>query len=233
MKTLLLWLEGPLQSWGSNSRFDYRETLPFPTLSAVCGLLCAALGAGGEQRELLRCLVSADWKVSAFSKEGIPPAPILRDFQMIGSAYDTTDPWLNMFVPKTVLGKKPQSVSGAKLTYRYLLQSRAFAVFLSFEDKVFAQQLFNSLIHPVWPLFLGRRHCSPTEVIAQGLFSSQAEAQLRVSKLENEKKLKLLFRVISGRHEGGESLLINDVPISFGDRKVYKNRYVTIFDQEE
>lgn len=47
MKTLLLWLEGPLQSWGHDSQFDRRDTLPFPTFSGICGMLCAALGAGG------------------------------------------------------------------------------------------------------------------------------------------------------------------------------------------
>ena len=50
---LLLWLEAPLQSWGFDSKFGRRETLKFPTRSGVVGLVCSALGAGGEQRELL------------------------------------------------------------------------------------------------------------------------------------------------------------------------------------
>lgn len=41
---LLLWLEGPLQSWGHDSRFGRRETLHFPTKSGVLGMVCAALG---------------------------------------------------------------------------------------------------------------------------------------------------------------------------------------------
>ncbi len=39
MSTLLLWLEAPLQSWGADSRFGRRATLPFPTRSGVLGLV--------------------------------------------------------------------------------------------------------------------------------------------------------------------------------------------------
>lgn len=50
---LLLWLEGPLQAWGHDSKFGVRNTLNFPTRSGILGLLCCAHGAGGEQREWL------------------------------------------------------------------------------------------------------------------------------------------------------------------------------------
>lgn len=45
---LLLWLQGPLQAWGHDSRFGRRDTLDFPTKSGVLGLVCCALGAGGR-----------------------------------------------------------------------------------------------------------------------------------------------------------------------------------------
>ena len=44
MPTLLLGLAGPLQSWGTTSRFDRRETDLEPSKSGVLGLVCAALG---------------------------------------------------------------------------------------------------------------------------------------------------------------------------------------------
>lgn len=44
MPTLLIRLQGPLQSWGTRSRFDHRDTWPYPTKSGVVGLLAAALG---------------------------------------------------------------------------------------------------------------------------------------------------------------------------------------------
>ena len=44
MSVLLLRLAGPLQSWGVESRFKYRDTGREPSKSGVVGLLCAALG---------------------------------------------------------------------------------------------------------------------------------------------------------------------------------------------
>ena len=233
MKTLLMWLEGPLQSWGVSSKFDSRETLPFPTLSGVCGMLCAALGASGEQRELLAQMTEAKWKVLAFSRKSCPVPTVLRDFHMIGSGYDMGNPWLNMFVPKTIDGKKPTGVTGQKLTYRYLLQSATFAVFLSFKEEVLAEKLFYALQHPVWGPFLGRKHATPTEVIAQGVYSSVEEAYPRVEQLMDEKKLELLFEVVDGIQEEGESQIVNDVPICFGDHKKYHDRYVTVIPCEK
>src|SRR5262245_45694114 len=44
MGTLLLRLAGPMQSWGTDSRFSVRDTGLEPSKSGVIGLLCAALG---------------------------------------------------------------------------------------------------------------------------------------------------------------------------------------------
>lgn len=47
--TLLIPLVGPMQAWGSRSRFDDRDTHTEPTKSGVLGLVCAALGRGRHQ----------------------------------------------------------------------------------------------------------------------------------------------------------------------------------------
>ena len=46
MSTLLMRLAGPMQSWGTQSRFTMRDTGREPSKSGVIGLLCAALGRG-------------------------------------------------------------------------------------------------------------------------------------------------------------------------------------------
>src|SRR3990170_1963445 len=48
MPTLLLRLVGPMQSWGTTSRFDHRDTGKEPSKSGVVGLLAAALGIDRE-----------------------------------------------------------------------------------------------------------------------------------------------------------------------------------------
>ena len=43
MSVLLLRLAGPMQAWGTQSRFTVRDTGLEPSKSGVIGLLCAAL----------------------------------------------------------------------------------------------------------------------------------------------------------------------------------------------
>ncbi len=48
MATLLLRLAAPLQSWGSEAKFETRRTEKFPTKSGVIGLIAAAMGYSRE-----------------------------------------------------------------------------------------------------------------------------------------------------------------------------------------
>src|SRR5690625_2252213 len=108
---LLMWLEGPLQSWGYDSKFGRRDTLDFPTKSGVLGLLCCALGKGGEQKGWLSYWAECELIIEAYAL--LDPAeqralrqPLLRDFHMVGSGYDDKDPWQSLLIPKKSDGKK-------------------------------------------------------------------------------------------------------------------------------
>ncbi|MFO1322344.1 MAG: type I-E CRISPR-associated protein Cas5/CasD, partial [Burkholderiales bacterium] len=74
MMTLLLWLEGPMQSWGTTSRFDERDTQLEPSKSGVLGLLCAALGR--DRSEPVDDLAALRMGVRV-DREGT----VMRDFQ--------------------------------------------------------------------------------------------------------------------------------------------------------
>lgn len=224
---LLLWLEGPLQSWGYDSRFGRRDTLPFPTMSGVCGLLCAALGAGGEQRDLLAQLAAGDWQVSAWYRKGSRPAVPLRDFQMVGSGYDDRDPWQTLLIPKTEEGKKAVG-GGTKMTYRYYLQDSAFSVAIGL-PAAWVDQLEAALAAPVWALALGRKNCAPSDVIGQGSYPCLEAAQARARTLAEQKARRCTFHVLPGNQaEQGDVITLNDVPLQFGAVKRYRDRQVTI-----
>jgi len=227
---LLLWLEGPLQAWGHDSRFGRRDTLDFPTKSGVLGLLCCALGTGGEQRELLAQLADLDMQLIAYvpanaNGEAVSRLPLLRDFHMVGSGYDDADPWQSLLIPKTSEGKKPNG-SGTKMTYRYYLQDAAFAVALQVpadEAESFAQALQN----PVWDVYLGRKACAPVELVYQGIFATADDALASATNLAAEKGRAASFAVRQGEHDG-EVITLNDVPLQFGPSKRYRDRRVTI-----
>lgn len=231
---LLLWLEAPIQSWGHDSRFGRRDSLDFPTKSGVFGLLCCALGAGGKQTERLARWANWDMQVRAYvpkDKQGkpLPRQPLMRDFHMVGSSYDDKDPWQTLLIPKTSEGKKAVG-GGTKMTYRYYLQDMAFAVSLQGPPQAMAE-LEQALQNPVWDLFLGRKNCVPTEFIAQGLYGSVELAFNAAGQLAESKKRCPAFTVLQGEHEG-EVLTLNDVPVQFGEHKLYRDRRVTVLPVE-
>lgn len=228
---LLLWLEGPLQSWGHDSRFGRRDTLPFPTKSGLMGLVCAALGAGGPQTELLAQFAELDLQIYSFARlhrrrQSAESSLMLRDFHMVGSGYDDSDPWLSLLIPRTSAGKKAVG-GGTKMTYRYYLQDCAFAALLQVPDDLCAS-LVCALQNPVWDLSLGRKSCVPAEFIFQGQFPTSQQALEQAQRLAASKQRVCDFKVEQGKSENGEVLTLNDIPVQFGEQKRYRDRQVTI-----
>ncbi|GAA2417534.1 type I-E CRISPR-associated protein Cas5/CasD [Streptomyces mauvecolor] len=84
--TLLLRLEGVLQTWGGLSRFNARDSLPRPTKSGVIGLLAAADGhdrdeADGDHGDYLPLATLAELR---FGVRADRPGQLIEDFQTAG-----------------------------------------------------------------------------------------------------------------------------------------------------
>src|SRR5437764_11434486 len=80
MPTLLLRLAGPMQSWGTTSRFSIRDTGLEPSKSGVIGLLCAALGRPREHPV-------DDLAGLRFGVRADRPGTLRMDFQTAGADY--------------------------------------------------------------------------------------------------------------------------------------------------
>ncbi|MDN8598848.1 type I-E CRISPR-associated protein Cas5/CasD [Citrobacter sp. S2-9] len=227
---LLLWLEGPLQAWGHDSKFGVRDTLNFPTRSGILGLLCCARGAGGPEVEWLAKMNDMSMEVRAYARTDHNGQPYLRgpalcDFQMVGSGYDDSDPWQNLLIPKTSDGKKAVG-GGTKMTYRYYLQDAVFAVVLEVPQQQ-AESLSDALQNPVWDLYLGRKNCVPTELIYQGIFGDAGTAWQQAGILAESKRRSLSYAITEGEGDG-DIMTLNDVPVQFGPQKRYRDRRVTL-----
>ncbi len=238
---MLLWLEAPLQSWGSDSKFFRRETLLFPSKSALYGMYLSAMGLQGKQQKLLEQLAPYKQTVVAFNKpiksrfegdvsEKTVREPVLVDFHMVGSGYrdDKDHQWEQLLIPKKSDGKKAKG-GGSKITYRYYLQDARFAVIQQAEAS-FSEQLSKALIHPIYDMFLGRKNCIPTDFVYQGTFDTEDEALEGAMKIGEEKGLVEGFRVLDGEYDeyDGDVRVLNDVPIQFGSWKKYTDRSVTV-----
>ena len=223
----LLWLEGPLQAWGYDSKFSLRTTLSFPTRSGVLGLLLSAMGAGGPQVELLRRFKGLPQYVYSYSTQSAAPSEMV-DYQVVGNGYKLTG-WESRMIPKKRDGGNSKG-GGAKLTYRHYLQDAAFAVILELPEGL-EKTIEDSLQNPVWPLFLGRRTCIPCAPVFCGIYDSFEKAE--AAKDERSDGYIERFQVIEGRFpEDGEVLVLNDIPIAFGEHKQYESRYVTIIESD-
>jgi CRISPR system Cascade subunit CasD len=143
MSVLLLRLAGPLQSWGSSSRFTRRDTRPEPTKSAVIGLLASAQGRTRE--DSIEDLLNLKFGVRTDQRGGI-----LRDFQT-----EHAMPWARKSLDMP-------------LSERYYLSDAKFLAAIQGDDQLISS-LAHAIKYPIWPAFLGRRSCPPEFPIFFGI----------------------------------------------------------------
>lgn len=63
MKTVLLKLSGPMQSWGTSSHFETRNTDYYPSKSAIIGIIVASFGYKRDEDEKIKKLNDLDFAV--------------------------------------------------------------------------------------------------------------------------------------------------------------------------
>ena len=131
--TLLLRLEGPMQSWGYRSRFDYRDTALEPTRSGVIGLICAAMGIAPRGAHLA---IRSDPNGRACG-QGWPARTRLPH-----SAGCHQGGWQQR---------------GTVVSHRDYLADAIFTVGLESQDKYLLVEIAEAVCNPTWALFLGRK----------------------------------------------------------------------------
>ena len=161
MSTLLLRLAGPMQSWGTESKFDVRRTGREPSKSGVLGLVAAALGIRRQDKESLRELAELRFGVRV-DREGA----MMRDYQTArpakGSPY---------------------------VTNRYYLADAVFMVGLESENRELLERIAQALQAPAFPLYLGRRSCPPVGKVYQEISDKPLEQALWQPELSGRKRL--------------------------------------------
>ncbi|MDO5750835.1 MAG: type I-E CRISPR-associated protein Cas5/CasD [Rothia sp. (in: high G+C Gram-positive bacteria)] len=211
MPTLLLKLSGPLQSWGTQSRYRRRETDSMPSKSGVIGLLAAALGRA--RTESVDDLSSLGFAVRIDA-----PGQMVRDYQ-------TAKDW----------ARKPND--DAKLSTRYYLSDAVFLVALESDDRAFLERLESALRAPVYPLYLGRRSCPAGYDMVPGKESAIREYSavdaLRhepwnvAERIRQQSPNPVQLPIVRESASGEDGLLVNDVPVSFSpEHRQYLSRKV-------
>ncbi len=152
MSVLLMRLSGPMQSWGTQSRFTIRDTNLEPSKSGVIGLLCAAIGkprreTPNDGHPPLSSLAALRMGVRV-DREGVRQV----DFHTAGGGTWTGKPY--------GVVKADASSGDTVLSSRYYLSGAVFLVGLE-GDPDFLLRLRSALVNPVWQLSLGRKSFLP------------------------------------------------------------------------
>ena len=210
MPTLLLRLVGPMQSWGTTSRFDQRDTGKEPSKSGVIGLLAAALGIDRENWTDLEPLTRLSMGVR-HDRPGMPK----RDYQTAGCATNDI----------IIKADGTPSKNGGVVSQRFYLADAAFLAGLECEERSLLEQIHVALRNPIWPLALGRKSYVSSESIwiKDGLRdASLRDALAQWPWIASMRKWEVLpdKLLVSLESEDGSGVLKMDQPLSsFAERR--------------
>jgi CRISPR system Cascade subunit CasD len=215
---LVLQLEGPLQSWGFEDRFNRRKTGLLPTKSGVLGLCCAALGAGrGSVREQewlprlneLQCLMVA------------LPRKVQGKARMVSRMED----YHTVQNTRTADGK----IKDTHLTRRTYLNDASFVVLLTGDGSTLGE-LAAALQDPVWGIWLGRKACIPSAPVFHSLHDNEVAA---LEAALGGEALAGCTRQREAREFAEGTDTINDSPTTFADPRRFTPRRVKVCREGE
>jgi CRISPR system Cascade subunit CasD len=209
MSTLILRLQGPMQSWGTQSRFSVRDTGLEPSKAGIIGLLCAA--EGRPRAKSLADLGALRMGIRV-DREGT----LQRDYHTAGGGTFRGRPY---GVAKANRAK-PETVTST----RYYLADAEFVVGLKGDDALL-KSLHRSLQAPCWPLYLGRKSfvpCRPVvgpDCLRRGQSLEEAlRAEFWLARSERDRKERLSdprLRAVLDDETGKSPEVRHDVPLSF------------------
>lgn len=137
MKSVLLMAcGGPMQSWGTRSRFEIRDTEREPSKSGIIGLVASALGR--DRKDSISDLASLRMGVRV-DREGI----LRKDFQTVQNV-------------AVASGGTPSN----QVSSRYYLSDAVFLVGLEGHHALLVN-IHHAMKNPKRPLFLGRKSFVP------------------------------------------------------------------------
>ncbi|WP_026925591.1 type I-E CRISPR-associated protein Cas5/CasD [Glycomyces arizonensis] len=199
MTTLVLHLMGPLQSWGTESRFMRRGTGAVPSKSGVLGMLAAARGHRRTDEladELLRL---------RFGVRADQPGRLLREYQT-ARGLDSTG-------------------QGARQSERFYLSDAAFLAAVEGPAEI-VEGLAESLQRPYYLPYLGRRSCPPARPVFEEIAEEPLRDVLRDKESwaaspawKRRQGPSVELRIVRDAEPGDEGGgPVRDMPVSFDPR---------------
>lgn len=216
MATLLLLLKGPMQSWGTQSRYSVRATDAHPSKSGVLGLVAAAQGR--RRSDPLEDLAGLRFAVRVDQ-----PGTVARDFQ---TAIDWT------------------TGDAHPLISRYYLHDAIFAAGIE-GARPLLEGIAESLIRSKYPLYLGRRSCPANPDLVIGVrdepldMAIDAEPWHASQRHRRQRPSRVSLPVFADALPGESGWQVQDVPVGFAQEhrqyswRTVVQRYTPEFDNTD
>lgn len=216
---LPLYLSAPLQSWGYQSRFDRRTSLPYPTKSGVVGMICAAIGIDWADSSAIREIEQVQMTVLALGGGGS-----LVDFHTVGAGYDRVREKLR--IPHTAGGTLRAAGKETVVTRREYLDDCAFGVLLAGPPLVL-ERIARALRDPRWGIWLGRKSCIPAMPICTGgPFSTEVGAREHLASVASPRRAWRIVSEAPDFTQGTDTL--HDRPLDFRTRDFAPRRVAVV-----
>lgn len=214
MATLLIEIEGVMQSWGYRGRFSYRETALEPTKSGVTGIIAACLGMkrDADLSELSNLIFGV-----RVDSEGT----IKKEFQTALNVINTE-------------GKNPQT----QLTYRQYLANARFIAGVEGNLELLTK-IKTAIQNPYFSPFLGRKsyinsvpflNPNVDNLVSSNLVEALSNyPYLKIpdeSKTSDIIKLRLVRDAIPDEENETQDYR-QDVPVSFSNREFLTRKVIT------
>lgn len=121
-----------MQSWGTSSHFETRNTDYYPSKSAVIGVIAAGFGYSRDEDDIIRELNKLDFAVR------IDQVGLLKKDYQTARRLKKDEPYV---------------------TNRYYLEDAIFVVAISNDDDKWIEEIYAAIKNPYFQPFMGRRSC--------------------------------------------------------------------------
>lgn len=121
-----------MQSWGTSSHFETRNTDYYPSKSAVIGVIAAGFGYSRDEDDIIRKLNKLDFAVR------IDQVGLLKKDYQTARRLKKDEPYV---------------------TNRYYLEDAIFVVAISNDDDKWIEEIYTAIKNPYFQPFMGRRSC--------------------------------------------------------------------------
>lgn len=121
-----------MQSWGTSSHFETRNTDYYPSKSAVIGVIAAGFGYSRDEDDIIRELNKLDFAVR------VDQVGLLKKDYQTARRLKKDEPYV---------------------TNRYYLEDAIFVVAISNDDDKWIEEIYTAIKNPYFQPFMGRRSC--------------------------------------------------------------------------